>query len=222
MLFETWDGSTSQPMSLTWNPNARVGLMISGGLDSAVLLAALLHASQTEKIPLDLQLFSVKKQDGGYQYVPEIASYLSKKFNVPLRSQMFVGNGELHHRLVNQSGIDEIFAKGLAEEVFIGINPIPPIPLPGLAPIRSKTIGMRGLRAPFLKMYKTHILNLALQLDCAGLFPLTHTCTQQPTGSCGICWACSERKWAFDQMNLNDPDQRESAFSTSGKTGVNF
>lgn len=199
-------GSTFDPqiVHIDWNEDWRIGPLLSGGLDSAVLLATILFTARKKNKKLKVQPFSIIKSDGSSNYVPKILDYLSARYDFKIPPTFTVGDGSLHHTQTGQSAITEIFEKNLCDQIFFGTNKIPPQELPGLAPKRREGTHPR-IQAPFFSLYKTHVLDLCIQLGDEKLFELTHTCTEQTTGNCRQCWQCHERAWAFEQLGIRDP-----------------
>jgi 7-cyano-7-deazaguanine synthase in queuosine biosynthesis len=181
------------------------GIMLSGGLDSAVLLYLMLKACPTANI----QIFYIAKYDGSYTYLDKIIQYLNTAFGIVLPAPIEVGSPDIHHTQINQTGIKHVLFKyPKIEKLFIGINQNPPQPWGDpkwVFPIRPTENTNPRLDMPFMMLYKTHIVDLALQENQENLLMLTHTCTEQVTGSCMKCFQCNERAWAFEKLNVLDP-----------------
>jgi hypothetical protein len=192
-------------VSVDWDSEKRIGIMLSGGLDSAVLLSAMLHAARESGKKLNIQPFTVIKTEGGFKYVSNIIPYLRNEFGLDIPDTKLVGDGTLHHTQINMSAYREIFGKDLSDVVYIGTNQIPPEIFPGLAPVRVQQIDTPKIKAPLLHGRKNHTVDLAIQLGQQKLFEMTHSCTEQAYGSCNRCWQCHERAWGFKQLGLADP-----------------
>lgn len=182
----------------------RYGIMLSGGLDSAVLLYLMLKACSTANI----QIFYIAKHDGSYRYLDKIISYLNSEFNIILPSPIKVGSPDIPHTQINQTGIRHVLYKyPEVEKLFIGINQNPPQPWGDpkwVFPVRPTENTNPRLDMPFIALHKSHIVDLALQENQQDLLKLTHTCTEQVTGSCMKCFQCNERAWAFEKLNAQD------------------
>ncbi len=180
------------------------GIMLSGGLDSAVLLYLMLKDCPTA----DIQPFYIAKHDGSHNYIPGIISYLENIFQVNLPKPTRVGTPDIHHTVINQVGIQEALIKyPNIRYLYIGINQNPPQPWGNpnwVFPVRPTKNTNPRLVMPFMMLYKTPIVDILLQENQQELLTLTHTCTEQPVGKCGICFQCGERAWALEQLGIQD------------------
>lgn len=205
MIFNLCQSSVPHSVVIDWDSSKRIGIMLSGGLDSSVLLASMLHVAKVTGKTLDIQPFTVLKTEGGYQYVTKILPYLRKYYDHEIKDTLIVGDGTLHHTEINKSAYREIFAKDLCDIVYIGTNQTPGETFPGLEPIRVKQIDHPRIKAPLLHGKKNHTVDLAIQIEQQKLFEMTHSCTEKPYSSCNRCWQCHERAWGFQQLGLSDP-----------------
>jgi 7-cyano-7-deazaguanine synthase in queuosine biosynthesis len=188
-------------MNILVEENISCGILLSGGLDSAILLYLLISNNKN----LNIQPFTIPKRDGAYLYVDPIIEFYSKKFNIDIPKTIKVGNSDAHHSQQNISAALEIFKNFKIEKLFIGINRIP-FELKGYpgAPNRAtKSLDSRII-FPFVDFTKDKILSMLFENDLEELMLLTHSCTEQTSGRCNLCWQCKERAWAFNQLNKND------------------
>jgi hypothetical protein len=182
----------------------KYGIMLSGGLDSAVLMGTLL----IENPAINLQPFTIPKADGAALYANPIIDFLNKKFGTRVPHTILVGNPLAHHRAQSRTAFKEIFEKHDVDVVYNALNKNPP-PLTNLptAPVRDEESPDSRVILPFAKLLKSDILRIMIDNDLEDLIELTHTCTEQKVGRCGKCWQCSERMWAFDTINLSLHDE---------------
>lgn len=180
------------------------GILLSGGIDSAILLYLLIKANST----INLQPFTIPKHDGAALYANPIIEHFNKKFNLTIPKTILVGNPNVFHRIQSTIAIKEIFKNHSIDYLFNGLNKNPPIlnTLPG-APIRTTKSPSTRLVLPFVDLYKDAILQIMYDNQQEDLIDITHTCTEQQYGRCGICWQCTERKWAFAQLTKIDTGQ---------------
>ena len=182
----------------------KYGVMLSGGLDSAVLLYLMLKDCPTA----DIQPFYIAKHDGSHIYISGIISYLEKLFQIKLPKPVKVGTPNIPHTIINQTGIKEVLIKyPEIKYLYIGINQNPPQPWGNpnwVFPVRPTENNHPRLVMPFMMLYKTHIVDILLQENQQELLRLTHTCTEQTQGRCGICFQCGERAWALEQFGVQD------------------
>jgi hypothetical protein len=181
------------------------GIMLSGGLDSAVLLYLLI--SQNKQI--NIQPFTIDKSDGSMMHVDTVIEHFNKKFNLSIPKTIKVGDSSLHHRLQSKSAVKDIFEKYHIDILFNAINQNPEelSKLPG-APIRDKKSYDSRIIFPFVNLLKTDILKFMFDNNQEDLSLITHSCTEQQIGRCCKCWQCTERSWAFSTLGKPDPGNR--------------
>ena len=188
----------------------RYGILLSGGIDSAVLLFAILAEYQQRNTGPSIQIFSIPKSDGSTARVPGIIEYLNSRFGFSIPTQpTFVGDTALHHNEMNVSAFEEIFNSGKYQVDFlfnaVNQNPPEPFKMRGTYPNRVTAPSASGKSIrPFLMLHKTHVMDLMAQLGAEELLNLTHTCTEQTEGRCNVCFQCDERAWALTQLGITD------------------
>lgn len=197
-------------VSFDLDTDKRYGILLSGGIDSAVLLFAILAEYKQRSVEPNIQIFSIPKSDGSTACVPGILEFLNTKFGTHLPLQpTFVGDTTLPHGEMNVSAFHEIFGSGKYQIDFlfnaVNQNPPEPFKMRGMYPNRVTAPSASGKSIrPFLTLYKTHVMDLMVQLGAQELLNLTHTCTEQSVGRCNECFQCDERAWALDQINQID------------------
>lgn len=180
--------------------------MISGGLDSAVLLYLILKEFQYAQLEVKLQPFTIPKKDGSQQHVLIVLDYMNREFGISLPDPIPVGDISLHHSKQGPSAVAEIKSHyPTISQLFFGSNRVPPLSagILGTEPKRIKTLDPL-IVMPFFDMYKTDIIEIAIKNNLQDLFNITHSCTEQQLNRCNQCWQCNERKWAFLQLSLED------------------
>jgi hypothetical protein len=182
----------------------KYGIMLSGGLDSTVLLYLMLQHCPTASI----QPFYIAKHDGSFAYIDGIIEYINMLFNIRMPNPIKVGSPDIPHSQINQVGIRHVLFKyPEIEKLYIGINQNPPQPWGDPKwqfPNRPTSNNSPRLEMPFLHLYKTHIVDLVDQFKIQALADLTHTCTEQVTSRCLKCFQCNERMWAYETLGLKD------------------
>jgi hypothetical protein len=190
------------------NIDRKYGIMLSGGLDSAVLLYLILKENKN----ISIQPFSIPKHDGSYVFVPRILEYFKAQFDIEIPSTILVGDPNLHHSQQSTSAIKQIFEEyPYIDFIYFATNQNPTHDFnydrysKGSYPDRVKASPHPKILMPFIEMYKDEILKIVFDNDQEELLKLTHSCTEQKTGRCGQCFQCNERAWAFRQLNKPDP-----------------
>jgi hypothetical protein len=182
--------------------HSQYGIMLSGGLDSAVLLGLLLMGSPQAII----QPFTLPKHDGAANYIDGILQWMNKRFNVNLPPTIHVGDPNAHHRLQSTTAVKEIFEKhSYIDFIFNALNTNPSeLADDKSAPRRDRRSTHPQIILPFADMTKEKILRLMYFHGLEELAELTHTCTEQKVGRCNVCWQCRERAWAFNKIGMTD------------------
>lgn len=171
------------------NPKGKVGLMITGGVDSWVMYNLL------KPLSTNITLFNIHRKDG---------------FDNPHRVRSLTGkdvveiddNGEPNGRVA--AGVDNILANYEIDQLYLALNRDPPIEhFPQFAmegrPFRPWRINHQKIITPFLHLYKYHIIDVA---NCLNInLKDTLSCIANNSNPCGQCWQCLERHWGYDQLN---------------------
>jgi hypothetical protein len=167
------------------SPIGKIAILMSGGIDSLVLY----HLIQSH----DPAVYTIDREDG-FDDPSRVESLISKKVN---RFKETTLNTDLRVR----EAIYEIQKD--YDQLYIGINHTPPSyyfpELKDGAPYRPWRIQDNDkLIAPFLHLYKYHIIDLANQLniDLSG----TLSCLTDNTTECKECWQCREKIWGYEQL----------------------
>jgi hypothetical protein len=200
-------GSEKKEIDLTIPPNKeKIGVMLSGGADSAILLFLLAKFFSHKKlIPL-----TVPRYDGAYLYAPSIVEHINQTLHLDISKPLKLGDPDLPHYEQAQSGIDIAFKYNIVDYVFWGTQSTPPpdlVQLSGLYPNRRINKDLERVSTPFFDLYKSHTLELYFQFDQIELLKLTHSCTEKQIGRCNQCFQCDERSWAFKCLGKEDPGQ---------------
>lgn len=183
----------------------KYGILLSGGLDSSVLLYLIIKNSPN----INIQPFTIPKHDGAILYADPVIEHFNKKFNLLIPRTIPVGDPNTHHRLQSKTATKEIFEKYKVDKLFIAINQNPPelSSLPG-APQRDKKSNNPKILFPFVDLYKDEILRIMIEEKQEDLADITHSCTERSIGRCTVCWQCTERSWAFSKIGILDTGLR--------------
>ena len=186
----------------------RIGIMLSGGADSAILLYMLALERKMEGSDQELVTFTVARPDGAWNYVGAIVDKINAMLAIDLPQPIQVGDPSLHHSKQGRSGEIEARSKYNIDHFYYGSQQHPPremIELPGIYPNRPDSIELPGTTIPFALVDKRHTLGLFEVFQAWPLIELTHSCTAQTEGRCGECYNCKEREWALDELDVIDP-----------------
>jgi len=179
----------------TIKPTDRLGMMLSGGMDSALLLYLLSLNTQNEIV-----CFTIPKTDGAANYVNPIIAWVNGKLGRNIQGSKLIGNPKLYHSAIINEAIKSI--ENEYDFLYFAGNSYPSEILPG-GPNRIKRVNPKHIQ-PFFDCYKTDIVRSYIEFGILDLILLTHTCTEWEFGRCNNCWQCRERAWAFNQLNIQD------------------
>lgn len=189
----------------------RIGVMLSGGADSAILLYLLCLERKMDCSLQDIIPFTVARPDGAWDYVKPIVKWVRERLELTveqLPDSVQVGDSTVHHSQQGRTGEREARSHHGIEHIFYGSQAHPDkelIVLPGEYPNRPTTVELPGTTCPFALVDKRHTISLYDTFDVWPLIELTHSCTAQTVGRCGECYNCQEREWALKALDFTDP-----------------
>lgn len=183
----------------------RIGVMLSGGADSAILLYILALERKLSNSNHELIPFTVARPDGAWNYVKPIVDKINNMLGISLPDPIQVGDPSLHHSQQGRSGEQQARAEYGIEHCFYGSQAHPPVPMPGEYPARPTQVELPGTTIPFALVDKRHTLGLFEVFQAWPLIELTHSCTALTEGRCGECYNCKEREWALNELDIEDP-----------------
>lgn len=193
-----------------------VGIMVSGGTDSALLLYLLLQKYQTT-----IQIFTIANRKKTYANVKAALDVVNKCIELTGNNNV---EHHIFHRIIQQDNdfyeIPKIYQKRqLVSKVFHGITANPSsdvlLKFPSEQSIRDIELRNPDIKKdeipansafvlPWININKKQIYNYYNNLGLLeSLFPLTRSCeSDKDLGlqHCGVCWWCEERKWAFNRL----------------------
>jgi len=185
----------------------RLGITISGGLDSTILSYLIFKELElTNRTDCQVNLFTIIKNDGSTFYAARIVNELKKLF--PNQKFLYTNNcsnGDVWDGR-GSVGIILIYSKNIVDILYTGVN----------RQVNQEIKKFKNnlkiyyqdenewYKAPFLNMKKPNMLDLYYQLGVEFLIPYTHTCTVNTLGKCNNCYSCEEREWAFNELGKLD------------------
>ena len=172
-------------MKIETDNRLKYGILLSGGIDSAVLLYLIIKNNPFVQI----QPYTIAKKDGAILYADPVIDHFNKKFELAIPNTIAVGDPNVYHRLQSKTAVKEIFEKYAVDRLFIAINQNPPElnDLPG-APQRDRRSDNPKILFPFVDLYKNDILRIIKDEGQLDLADITHSCTEQQIGRCNHCW----------------------------------
>lgn len=186
----------------------RIGITVSGGLDSTILAYLILKEIElTQRTnSIDVKLFTIIKNDGSTYYAARIVNELKKIF--PAQKLTYVNNcsnGDVWDGRATV-GITLLYSRNDTDVLYTGVNRQVS---PEIKRFKNRLKiyyqdEKRWYKAPFLNMKKPNMLDLYYKLGVESLIPFTHTCTTSLLSKCNACYSCEEREWAFNELNKID------------------
>ena len=181
----------------------RIGVLVSGGLDSALLYYLI------RKLTLSDNRFSVvpyiiTRNDGSSRYAQPVIDYVHEILGIEQQYATKLDIDETDSELQVAAGMRELRNTD-RNLIYIGIiqtleeHALHGVPKP-YVPTNSERFNY-----PLKDLTKAHIVQLIIQLGLEKLFTLTHSCVYDIDTPCGDCNRCNERAWAFTQLGLIDP-----------------
>ena len=192
-----------RPVTVKLTLHRRIGVLVSGGLDSALLYYLIKKLTLTDDrysvIP-----YTITRNDGSSRYAQPVIDYIHKILGIEQQDSINLAISETDSELQVAAGMRELRNTD-RNLIYIGIiqtleeHALHDVPKP-YVPTNSKQFNY-----PLKDLNKAHVVQLIIQLGLEKLFTLTHSCVYDIDIPCGICNRCNERAWAFEQLGLIDP-----------------
>jgi hypothetical protein len=186
----------------------RVGVLVSGGADSAILLYLLTKLNLENNSPCEIIPFTVPKTDGAVMFAMAVIEHVNLALKCNLPSTTIVGDPTLHHSKQVLSGRDEAMEEHNIDIMVYGSQQTPPkdeLIVDWEYPYRPDSIHYPTAYCPFALVDKRNTIDLYRIFDKKDLLAITHSCTEQVRGRCDKCLYCQERAWALKSINLEEP-----------------
>lgn len=177
----------------------RIGVLISGGIDSALLYYLILKENYDTGNNFIITPYSMMRKEGSRIFAIKVTEYIHSLFNIPTEKLNIVGDNSLEENKQVESAISDVMKEN--DFVYLGIIEAQPQHLVNWETPRFKETINR--RYPFLTLNKSHIIDLTIKLNLAHLFSITHSCAINEEIPCNNCNGCNERTWGFEQLGLN-------------------
>jgi len=192
-----------RPVTVKLTLHRRIGVLVSGGLDSALLYYLIrkltLSDDRYSVIP-----YTIIRNDGSSRYAQPVIDYVHEILGVEQQYATKLDIDETDSELQVAAGMRELRNTD-RNLIYIGIiqtleeHALHDVPKP-YVPTNSELFNY-----PLKDLNKAHIVQLIVQLGLEKLFTLTHSCVYDIDTPCGVCNRCNERDWAFTQIGLIDP-----------------
>ena len=189
-------------IELPYEPQ-KIGVFVSGGIDSAILYYILLGENRRLGNIHQLVPFSILRKEGSKHFAKLVIAHTHASYNLPYSEPIIVGDTELSEDKQVESGVKMVLNVLKFNQVYTGLIEQLPQHMVNWAPIPYKET--EKFRAPFSILDKSHIIDIVAQLNQSALFYITHSCSSYELGRCNTCNGCNERSWGFEQLGIIDP-----------------
>lgn len=192
------------------------GMMLSGGIDSAILFYMILATYKERGWTPRIKPFTMRKVNERMETANLMVDHLNKILGFSIPHTTPISDPSIHHRDQGELAWKEIREKYQEIDfVYYASNAVPPWKyegwekdsrgLPKGMPARST--GEGGMvYLPFLNLYKYHTVDLVVEHGQEEIFRIARSCTISIDGPrCGQCFHCRERAWGFSTAGQEDP-----------------
>ena len=179
----------------------RIGVMVSGGMDSALLYYILLYLKREQNTDHYIRPFAVMRKEGSKYHAMPIVSKIASYFEINDEFPTIVGDTALPEQQQVESGVIQAINLVRMDVVYVGVISNRDEHLIGYDKLSYTETDK--LKYPFMNLEKSHIVDLFYQLNITELLELTHSCDLHETIHCNRCNGCTERIWGFAQMGIN-------------------
>jgi len=203
----------------------KIGIWVSGGADSSILLYCLSKMIKDENLNFQIQPLSVRRgRPWNPIYAANVIDWIVDELNFEnmLPHIVYYPDKNDEYQRENKEFRErdvENFNNGIVDVMYSGITMNPPADDKTISKNKERSRDETSERLivndslmclyinPFFNINKKHIAEIYNQFNLIDtLFPLTRSCEgfAQDTGyytyHCGKCWWCEERMWAFGRL----------------------
>jgi hypothetical protein len=182
--------------------NKKIGLFVSGWLDSGLLLY-LVHLLRKElQTDNEFKIYTVSRPNNSIVRTHGVVDWISNKFGVTYDIKQ-VGTDRVHHTLQVISGLREASTDDI--DIFILGDTKNPNELPN-GPNR-RSMNLQRFAQPWVELTKDYLVQEFINCNVPELIAITYSCEKPDDKPCGECWHCDERALAFAKCGCHDPQQ---------------
>jgi len=188
------------------NEARKIGLLISGGLDSSLMLYLITKEIKEKNSNVEFITYTVEQElKGTVHHTKKIINIIEELNNISI-TNIIVGASHAHtdyeiiygtldalnrERKSNQV-LDVLYlASTKVPEELKNVNGAP----------RRDGRNIFSVVQPWSTVNKDEIVSYILKNNLLELVKNSHSCTMISNKHCGECWNCIERIWAFDKNN---------------------
>jgi hypothetical protein len=176
--------------------NRNIGIFVSGGLDSA-LLVYLCHKYSTDNT---FTYFTIPRTDDSIVHAKRVLDTILGENNY---LTTHLGDPNVPHDKQVLSGVISALSIPNIDVLLLADTTNPAEELLGVAPVRIKS-RYNKITQPFFELTKVSTIQCCIDIGATFIFDISHTCTQSTTLRCNECWQCNERSYSFKLCNYVD------------------
>lgn len=180
----------------------RIGVLVSGGLDSAILLYIIKYLNQNnfhKIVPL-----TIERAEGSKIYAPKVLDYINSIFINDISNFEVIKLPKIPPHIEVTLAIHLMLRKNLFDVLYLGVIQTREEHAHGITIIKPST-KIDYIKYPLIELEKSHIVDLIYKMKQEYFLDITTSCD---TGeNCGTCNGCNERAWGIDQIksDLHNP-----------------
>jgi 7-cyano-7-deazaguanine synthase in queuosine biosynthesis len=181
---------------------SRIGVLVSGGIDSAILYYIIIMANKIIGNIHSIQPLTVIRKEGSRHFANLVVAHVHTSHGIPVVESQIIGDNTLPEEEQVKSAVVEATTKLGFDQVYAGVIEQLPQFMVNWQPIPSKET--RRFKTPLANIDKSHVIDLCVKFKQESLFYITHSCSVQELGRCNDCNGCNERSWGFEQTGIID------------------
>lgn len=182
----------------------KLGVLVSGGLDSAILFYLLKTINQKIGNVHTIIPYSIRRKEGSIIHAPLVIDYIHKCFNEEPTKISFIDTlSSIREGKQVWLATQIIKTTNEVDHLYLGVIYSRPDHFKDVEVFRPTKKEIGFLKYPFFQLEKSHIIDLIINLNQQKLFEITTSCDNYGI-KCFGCVGCTERAWGFSEMGVPD------------------
>lgn len=206
MLYKLFDNTT---FKFTVLNTPKIGLFMSGGIDSATLLGMIVTELTSTNRNIPITAYTTYKDTREQDYTPRIIKLISEHYDIQIEHINNLPNKPeyIKEGIADPQNMFDVYNQHNGNiSIYAANNNQAPETFDIFKHRTLQYTQQLNIISPFLNSKKTQILDIMYQLKLDFLLPYTHSCARWPVGNCKDCYNCEERQWAFDVLGKINPE----------------
>ncbi len=188
----------------------KVGLFVSGGLDSSLMLYLITKEIKEKKSNVEFITYTVDQHSKNTKtHADDIIKVIEKLNDIKITNVKVGGQDYAHSDFEIMYGVldalnRERFTEKMIDMIYLAATCVPDDLKNADGVPKRHPQSFFKVSQPWGELSKDKIVEYILNNNLLDLIPITHSCTVLGQGHCGKCWNCVERIWAFEKNNAKD------------------